>query len=408
MADIRVVALIEAATVTGPAKNLIRFCGLARGLGAEVSIATFCRGGGPAPAFGQVGDLPHHVPHRNQFIDAVRAAGIEIDIIAERFRFDTSVIGQLTEILRRRAPDIVQTHGVKSHFLMRFTGLRRKYRWIAYHHGYTVEDLKMRAYNQLNRWTLPKADRVITVCLPFADMLTRSGVARERIRVLANSIETVPAADEESIRAVRERWGIEPGERVILCVGRFSREKAQADLIRAVARLGKTGDSRPVSSMRRGENRETGLLSPVLVLVLVGDGPERERLGQAARAAWLEARVVFAGHQREVGPYYGLADVFVLPSHSEGSPNVLLEAMAAGVPVVATAVGGVPELVENEESALLVRPGDSATMAEAIGRLLADRELAERLARNAAVAVKARFSPDAYARALVGLYGEVR
>jgi len=143
-------------------------------------------------------------------------------------------------------------------------------------------------------------------------------------------------------------------------------------------------------------------------LVLVGDGPERERLGQAARAAWLEARVVFAGHQREVGPYYGLADVFVLPSHSEGSPNVLLEAMAAGVPVVATAVGGVPELVENEESALLVRPGDSATMAEAIGRLLADRELAERLARNAAVAVKARFSPDAYARALVGLYGEVR
>src|SRR5204863_1257122 len=86
-------------------------------------------------------------------------------------------------------------------------------------------------------------------------------------------------------------------------------------------------------------------------LIIVGDGAERVSLEAAARTSNLAKRIFFTGQVSDVRPFYELADVFVLPSHSEGSPNVLLEAMAAEVPVVATAVGGVPEIAENETSA---------------------------------------------------------
>jgi glycosyltransferase involved in cell wall biosynthesis len=245
----------------------------------------------------------------------------------------------------------------------------------------------MRLYNRLNRWSLPAADRVVTVCRPFADSLARAGVAEERIRVLPNSIAEAPHATDEEIRDLRGRLGLNQKERVILSIGRFSREKAQADLIEAAAHLTR--------------------LHPDLAfrLVLVGDGPERQAVEQAASG--LAGRVVCAGHQTNVRPYYAVADIFVLPSHSEGSPNVILEAMAAGVPIVATAVGGVPEMLADGESALLAPAGAPEALAEAMGSLLTNEELATRLARNASASVAQRFSPDAYRRALLGVYAEL-
>lgn len=344
---------------------------------AEVSVATFLRTGA-----GRTSNAPS-----NQFIEAVRAAAVELDVIRERFRFDPRIITQLEEVLRRRSPNVVQTHGVKSHFLMRFSGQRRRYPWIAFHHGYTDEDLKMQMYNRLNRWSLPVADRVVTVCRPFAEALVRAGVTRERIRVLPNSIAEVPRASDEDIRELRRKLGIKPGERVILTIGRLSREKAQIDLIVAAGHLTR--------------------LYPDLAfrLVLVGDGPERQTVERAA--AGLGGRILCVGHQTNVRPYYSAADIFVLPSHSEGSPNVILEAMAAGVPIAATAVGGVPETLENEQSALLVPAAAPEKLAEAMARLLTNNELAGRLARNASATIAERFSPDAYRRSLMEVYAEL-
>jgi glycosyltransferase involved in cell wall biosynthesis len=369
------VAVIEAATLTGPAKNLLRFCALARASGdpelaAEVSVVTFKRGGAGGAS--------------TPFLEAARAAGIPAEVIAEQRRFDAGVTRGLAEILDRIEPDIVQTHSVKSHFLMRWTGLGRRRRWVAFHHGYTFDDLKMRLYNQLDRWSLRAAGRVVTVCGPFARGLERTGVDPRLIHVLPNSIEEAGRVDQQQIQALRERLGIRPEERVILSVGRFSAEKAQIDLVRAAGQLRRL---HPGVSFR---------------LVLVGDGPERERVESAASAEGLEA--LFPGHQRDIRPYYGLADIFALPSHSEGSPNVILEAMMAGVPIAATLVGGVPETVRDEESALLVPARDPAALAAALGRLLTDRELAATLARNAAREARERFSPLSYQRSLVKIY----
>ncbi len=378
---IKLVALIEAATVTGPAKNLIEFCRRARDESnepelprIEACLVTFHRAGSP----------------EGSLVTAARAAGIPVEVIHERFLFDWRVIADLKRIAERYGTDLLQTHSVKSHFLARASGLYRRYPWVAFHHGYTTTDLKMRLYNQLNRWSLPAARRVVTVCGAFARGLEREGVARERLRVLHNTVAIRPTPRAGVAEALRAQYKIPPEARVLLSVGRFSREKAHIDLIRAWEHL------------RRIEPARSA------VLVLAGDGPERPRVEAAVQLAHLEDRVVFAGHQSDIAPWYALADVVVLPSHSEGSPNVLLEAMAAGVPVVATAVGGVPEIVAHETSALLVPPGAPEEMARAILRLLSDADLAGRLAANATTCIAARHTPESYHRALVGIYLETQ
>jgi len=215
------------------------------------------------------------------------------------------------------------------------------------------------------------------------------GVRREQIHVQHNSIRPEPAVNVEEIRALKKDLGIKDGERMILTVGRLSKEKAQMDLLRAYKNLSET-------------HREIDAR-----LVIVGDGPEREPLEAATASLGLGERVMFAGQVNNVQVYCAAADVLVNSSHSEGSPYVLLEAMAAGLPIVATAVGGVPEMIENNETALLVPAGEPQAMADAIARVLNDEQLAQRLSGNASASVALRFSPENYVRSLVEIYGQL-
>ena len=378
----KVLSIIEATTVTGPAKNLLNFCRLMQSSGfavdgkpgIEVSIVTFDRG------------VSESSP--SAFVTAAREMGIAVDVITERFRFDPSVINQLRTIVARRAPDVIQTHMIKSHFLVKFTGLGRTHPWIAYHHGYTSTDAKMLAYNQLNRWSLRSADRVITVCAAFDKQLTRAGVRAGRISVCHNSVKAPRSISAAEQRALREKFQIADDERVIVSVGRLSRENGHDDLVQAIASV-----------------RE---MDPTLKfkVLLVGDGPERAQLESRAADLRLNEEIVFVGHVSDVAPFYAIADVLALPSHSEGSPNVLLEAMAAGIPVVATAVGGVPEIAVSGENAVLVPARQPHEFADALLRILSERDLAEKLATNATMRAR-EFSPEAYAHRMIQIYKQV-
>jgi len=388
---IKLLSLIEATTVIGPAKNLLDFCRLSRspefsreGIPrVEVSIVTFDRVGDRASA-GANGDAAP-----NAFVAAARDAGVTVDVIHERFRFDTRVNAKLREIVDQRAPDIIQTHMIKSHFLIKLTGLGKEYPWIAVHHGYTSTDLKMRVYNHLNRWSLPSAELVITVCDAFAKQLVSTGVRSDRIRVSHNSVVAPRIISLDERRLLREKYGVASDEKIVLAVGRLSREKGHADLIESMSLLRK--------------------LAPELKfkLLIVGEGPEQASLEIAIAERHLKAHVVFVGHVSNVAPFYAIADVLALPSHSEGSPNVLLEAMAAGVPVVATSVGGVPEIATTEENALLVASHDPQTFASAMQRMLSDETLAKTLTANAKCRVATDFSPESHARSLIKIYEAV-
>jgi glycosyltransferase involved in cell wall biosynthesis len=375
--SIRVVSIVEAWFVTGQAKNQLDFARLsgAKTDGIQqvsLSLVTYERGAGAG--------------EKNKFVTAAREAGVPLDLVTESGRFDPSVLGQIRKIVEKRNPDIILTHNVKSHFLMRLSGLWKKHKWLAFHHGYTTTDFKMRCYNQLDRWSLRTAARVVTVCGAFARDLQARGIAAERMIVRHNSVGPFSSPDESVIEAVRARFPA--GVPVLLVVGRLSREKGHADLLTALDLL-------------RRNSKEP------FHAVFVGDGPEQDKLEGIIRDLGLQDLVTMAGLQHDVRPYYALASMVVMPSHSEGSPNVLLEAMAAGVPVVATAVGGVPEIATDELTALLAEPRNPASLAHAMQRMLEDSGLRCRLAQNARELAERDYSLEAYRRSVVGIFQKV-
>lgn len=373
---VRVLAFMEALwPTTGPAKNLLEFAGRAAVAPgplprATISIATYHRGNEPVD---------------NDFVVACKKADLEIHIIHERFLFDLAVIPAIRRLIDRFQPDIIQTHAVKSHFLVRLSGINRTRPWIAFHHGYTWTSLRTRVYNELDRWSLVAPNKVVTVCRPFALTLQGIGVNPERIVVRHNSVKSFSPVSAEKVAQLRQDLEIQQGARVILCVGRLSREKAQSDFIEAASLIRRNNPPRNIR------------------FVVAGDGPDRHMLKDLAKARKVEDLVIFAGQVADLGPYYTMADLAVLPSHTEGSPNVLLEAMAAGLPIIATAVGGVPEIVEHEKQALLVEKQNPSELARSIERLLDDPDLCDRLSTAAQLSISA-YSPEAYRDAILSLY----
>lgn len=327
----------------------------------------------------------------NLLLTAAAEAAIHVDVLRERRAWDPRVLTQLCRVIESHRPDIVETHQVKCHFILAqallWRRLQKDFAWIAYHHGYTKASLKLRLYETLDRWSLRRPDRIVTVCKPFATELVRNGARSGGVAVIPNAIQSRPAPSDAEIAALRQQWGLGTGEGVILSVGRLSPEKGHGDLITAY---------RQWLAVSPPQRRFT--------LLLVGDGPDRQRLEK--EAADLGDRVRFLGHQAEVWPLYFIADIFVLPSHSEGSPLVLLEAMAAQRAIIATAVGGTPETVENDVSAILVSPRNIEQLTAAMSRLSADPERRARLGRSAFAALE-KFSPEAYRDRILTVYREV-
>ena len=375
MNDIRVLAMLEASNISGSAKAVLEFAKeAARGHSGfpkiDLSILTFDRGQG-----------------ENCLTQAIRDIGTPLDTILERRRFDSKVVPELRSLVAKRGVDLIWTNSVKSHFLVRWAGLNRSRKWVAFHHGYTTVDAKMRIYNQLDRWSLRTANQVFTSSAAFIAELEQSNVQRDHIHVQHMPIRPFVPVPEEQKAELRRQLRLTDGTRVLLSVGRLSREKGHADLIRAMPKIVELVANSP------------------LRLVIVGEGSERPRIEELRRNLRLTDVVTLTGQQDNVNRYYSIADVFLLPSHSEGCPNVLLEAVAAGVPVVATEVGGIPEVVTNGRDAILVRKHDQAGLAAATAQILQDRELRDHLVSSAREIV-ARKTPEAYFKSIASVFSQ--
>jgi glycosyltransferase involved in cell wall biosynthesis len=375
---IKVIALLEAQVITGPAKNLLRFAADCRDR-VELTIVTFVR----------TSNKNLNNTSDNQFISAARNLDIAIEIIRETGPFDLSALGALGRIFERTNADVVQTHGIKSHFLISLLP-RRRFRWIAFHHGYTSEDFKARCYHQFDRWSLRFCDLVVTVCMEFANVLASRGVPRDRISVIPNSIEVdVSHPDAELSKKIRRQWSISDDECVVLSIGRLSREKGHRYLIDAISRI--------VCASHKIKFQA----------LITGDGPALRKLKKQVHRKGLGQCIKFTGYCSNTRALFSMADLFVLPSLSEGSPNVLLESMAARVAIVATNVGGVPELVTNDESAILVPPANSELLAQSMIELLTNRSRAIQLADAAFDKVRLAYCTTKYDERLLNIYNRL-
>jgi glycosyltransferase involved in cell wall biosynthesis len=266
-----------------------------------------------------------------------------------------SATREIADLLRAERADVVCCHGYKANLLGRRAGRQLGIPVVAIAHGWTGESPRVRIYEAFDRWRLRRMDRVVCVSEGQAVRARKANVAPDRIRMIHNAVDTERfATPKPGVREEMEKLFARPPRHIVGAAGRLSPEKGVDVLIRA-ARL--VLESAP----------ETGF-------VIFGHGPLEHDLRQLIATEGLIGRVVLAGFTNRLDDYLPHFDVLALSSYTEGLPCVVLEALAAGVPAVATAVGGTPEVLVDGECGWLTPAGNVEILAERIVRCLADDE----------------------------------
>jgi glycosyltransferase involved in cell wall biosynthesis len=322
---------------------------------------------------------------------ALRAMGVSVRVISESRYGLVGLVIQLVRLFRQIRPQIVHTHKYKDNIAgmlaARLAGVAHVVRMV---HGLPepfggLKGLKMICYVALDLalsrlWTR----RFVAVSSSIAAFLSEKFVA-ERIICIHNGIDLERAQIiSEKGREIKNLLRLEVNEIVIGSVGRLSSVKAQDQLLRAAQQLIVAGHK--------------------LRVLLVGEGPMEQSLKELTKHLNLVDFVVFTGHQERVADYLGVMDVFVLPSLNEGIPMALLEALAMERPVVATRVGGVPEVIEHGVNGLLVDPADTLSLVRAIRELIEDRSKAIRLGKAGRARIVQEFSANLMAARMLGMY----
>jgi glycosyltransferase involved in cell wall biosynthesis/protein-tyrosine-phosphatase len=321
----------------------------------------------------------------------LRRLGVPVTVIDESRHRALGILIAMTRWLRDHPVDVVHTHRYKETVLgavaAKLSGVPCLVRTV---HGQSEalrgwDRAKLRVYEALDAVTLRCfADRIIAVSRHLAQSLQASGYKPGTVVSIHNGVELRKVRAERKGHEVRQELGIGQGRPLIGTVGRLSPVKGHADFLRA-ARL--------ILRVERAAR-----------FLIVGDGPLRGELAGLARQLQIDHACTFVGTRSDVADLVAAMDIFVLPSLDEGIPMALLEAMALGKPVVATAVGGVPEVVTDHVNGVLVRPRDAHALSEACLGLVREPGWAETVGARARRLVEDAFSHEQSGLQLVGAY----
>lgn len=316
------------------------------------------------------------------FLRPLQEAGVAVHALPLPTRAYLQERREVSALVRRLRPHVVHTHGNRADVLDSGLARRLGIPTATTLHGSSRMGGKARAYEWIQTRTLPRFDAVIAVSRPLVEDLRRWGVSGSRIHLIPNAW---PGRDIPLPRAeARARLGIPADECCVGWVARLIPIKGADVFLRAVACV-------PELSA---------------VFAIVGDGPERPRLELLARKIGVDKRVHFLGARPAAAKLFAAFDVFVLSSRSEGTPMVLLEAMAAGVPIVAAGVGGVPDLIGNG-AGWVVPPENPQALGEAIVAAAAGGTVAQGQAVVAHRRLERDFGPELWLDRHEALYSSL-
>jgi glycosyltransferase involved in cell wall biosynthesis len=322
-------------------------------------------------------------PSETPFVRAARQCGLPVHVIRGGTRYDVRMVLKVVELVRRLQIDILHAHESKSDVIAYLASRLRKVPLATTLHGWIANGAKQRLLTAIDKRVLRRYDRVIAVSSEIRREVLAHGVDEKRVSLVHNAV-AMENYQRSGRRGYLEDWIGRALERpIVTTVGRLSREKGHADLLHALSMV----------------SPHAGLSA-----VLVGDGPERSRLIDLAAELGLEGRVYLPGYSAEPARVLEDTDLMVLPSHTEGLPNAVLEALAMEVPVLATAVGGTPEVITDGETGRLVPPRSPALLAGGIMSFVADPESWRRLAARGREVVRTHFSFEARTRKLEAIY----
>lgn len=297
------------------------------------------------------------------------ALGLPVELIDMEGRIDARALGQLSEAIGD--DQVVHAHGYKALTYASLACRQPHQRLFATFHGTTSHTPDVQRWERLERALFSATRRVFVPSLATATSLRGLGVDEARMVVVENPVALKPLERRQ------------PRPERLLFLGRLSPEKGLEVLLAALAGV-----------------------APELELDVVGDGPERARLTALAGSLGLGQRVRFHGLHRDVTGFLSTAGALVLPSWREGLPIAVLEARVSGLPVLASRVGGVPEVVRDGVDGLLIAPGDGAGWARALTRYQSSWEQLSAAAQEAAAATRERFSPGRWATRTMDTYLE--
>jgi len=312
------------------------------------------------------------------FVARLEALGVpvtRVTVRARNYAKEYSVLGALIDQVK---PRIVHTHGYRSDVIGGAVARMHGVPTVSTVHGFTGGGIRSRLNEWMQTVALRRADAVIAVSSPLVQRLIAAGIPRAKIHCIPNGFS--PDGSLLTRSAGRRRLAIADDSLVVGWVGRLSHEKGPDLMLNALALA--TGDWR---------------------LSMIGDGRERDTLRQQAGELGIANRVTFHGSIADAGNLLAAFDAFVLSSRTEGTPITLLEAMYANAPIVATSVGGVPDVVTSAH-ALLVAPEKPAMIAAALGEIAHNPSAAKQRGLLARERVMSAFAAEGWLAAVEEVY----
>lgn len=365
----RVLHLISSGGMYGAEVMLLNLASAQKRLGCEPIVGVFRN---------------EHLPHI-EVAEEARARGLQVEIFNCSGRFDHKPLGTIRKLLRKEDISLVHGHGYKSNLYGYFAAKALGLPFLATCHLWTGATPAIRFYEFLDSLILRRAHKVVGVSDAISNILRKSGLPPEKVSTIHNGTDFSLCADAPP--TLRRELGV--GERVLVgSVGRLEEQKGFEYFLRAA--------------------REVLTEFPKTQFVVVGEGSLRSRLEGLIHELGLGTSIVLVGQRKDMPGVYASLDLFVLASIDEGMPMTILEALALGKPVIATAVGAVEKLVISEKTGLLVQPRDIPALRDAMLRCLRDQSFAQTLGENGQEHVQTSFSAQGMARKYMELYERVQ
>ena len=364
----KILQLISSSGFYGAEKVVLELCSHLHRRGHEVQLGVFFNRGQKDVALATEASL----------------ASIPVVRFPCQGRFDPRVMERIRRHVVAQNVDVTHSHGYKADIYNGVAPLPRSTVRVSTCHNWLTDSVKLMLFELLNKLVLHHFQQVVAVSPRLDQELAQAGIPAARRALIPNGLAVAPPRRERS--EVRRELGVEADQPLLITIGRLDPWKAHDRLLEALALL--DGEQSPR-------------------LLLVGDGDLRGALERQARDAGLGHRVIFAGYRKDIPELLAASDLFVLSSIKEGLPMVLLEAMGAGVPVVSTSVGAIPDALEQGAGGLLVVPGDPGALAAGIAELLADAGRGEELAARARQRYGEDYSREAMGRRYEALYGRL-
>jgi glycosyltransferase involved in cell wall biosynthesis len=370
--SLRVLHFRSTFTFAGPERGLLTLGPPLREAGVTVKIIAYYRRRTSAPA-------------AHPLVERGRHEMLDVEQWDDHSKFSWRTVRCLADELRRGRYDLLVTHDHKTNLIGYLAAQRSTTPRLSVAHGYDLSMRRMYLYRAVDLLVLRFYPRIVTVCDALRHELIAAGLRPGRICFVPNAIDITrfTTGAVERARLWRQRL-TDTGTPVILTVARLDRQKGLKHLVRAAAEIHRVGQKAQVW--------------------IVGDGPLRARLKTQIRALGLDDVVRLLGHQSDIAALTMASDVCVMPSLGEGLSNALLEAMACAKPVVATAVGGTPELVRDGMTGWLVPPRQPELLAAAVVRILREPDLGTRIGLQARAFVEDRFDASRIAARMAAVY----